>query len=237
MDYDTIDDLVNDLENILCNIPHSAYDVEGYESAPPEVNTDPNRFRELVYILHNNLVNQNGLWIEMGVGEGRSIQLMSHFKNDGVVYGFDSFKGLPEDWIIGGQVLEKGAFNMDGVPPTFNNDKINIIKGQFKDTLPRFIEQIKNIKTKITLIHIDCNLYSSTKTTLKYLYPFMASECIIVFDELVNYPNYREGELKALFEMHKDYGIIFEWVGMAGEADKFPRQWRRETQVVLKIIK
>ena len=69
---------------------------------------------------------------------------------------------------------------------------------------------------KVSFVHIDCDLYSSTKHVLHNLLPFMDDTCIVVFDELVNYPGYEDGELKALneFVLENQDTIKYEWIGM-----------------------
>ena len=42
----------------------------------------------------------------------------------------------------------------------------------------------------IALVHIDCDLYSSTKYVLDTLKKNIDNNCIIVFDEIVNYINF-----------------------------------------------
>ena len=69
---------------------------------------------------------------------------------------------------------------------------------------------------KVSFVHIDCDLYSSTKHVLNNLLPFMDDTCIVVFDELVNYPGFENGELKALneFVLENQDTIKYEWIGM-----------------------
>ena len=71
---------------------------------------------------------------------------------------------------------------------------------------------------KITFIHIDCDLYSSTIFVLDTIKQNISNGCVTVFDELVNYPGYlgSNGELKALYEFTKENEILFEWIGMNG---------------------
>ena len=52
------------------------------------------------------------------------------------LYGFDSFKGLPEkqrDW------YDKGSFNRNGNLPKVNSN-VKLIKGWFNETLMKFIQ-------------------------------------------------------------------------------------------------
>jgi len=63
---------------------------------------------------------------------------------------------------------------------------------------------------ELLLLHIDCDLYRSTKdvlgdglaTTLKENKFFMSSEVplYVAFDELIDYPTYEDHEIKALYE-------------------------------------
>jgi hypothetical protein len=44
------------------------------------------------------------------------------------------------------------------------------------------------------------------------------NDCIIIFDELVNYPGFDgdTGELKAFFEFINENNVKYEWIGMNG---------------------
>jgi hypothetical protein len=148
-----------------------------------------------------------GLWLEFGVATGKTINLISNYTD--LVYGFDSFEGLPEKWRDG---FEKGAFNRNGEFPQVN-DNVILIKGLFTDTLALFL---KEQNKKISFMHIDCDLYTSTKTILEETFPYLDKECILVFDELVNYPGYESGELMAFSEFILKHNLRYEWIGMNG---------------------
>lgn len=47
--------------------------------------------------------------------------------------------------------------------------------------------------------------------------PYLTDNCIIVFDELVNYPGFENGELKAFYEFVSEHGISYKWLGMNGK--------------------
>lgn len=173
----------------------------------PNINTYP-----LTYVFEKmNLKHKpNTLWLEFGVASGNTINYISKFTND-VVYGFDSFEGLPEKWRNG---FEKGAFNRNGILPHVNNN-VKLIKGWFNETLEPFIN---NNNKKISFIHMDADLYSSTKYILNTLKNYIDNDCIIVFDELVNYPGFdgNTGELKAFYEFITENDVNYEWIGMNG---------------------
>lgn len=66
---------------------------------------------------------------------------------------------------------------------------------------------------------MDADLYSSTKCILNNLKDYIDKDCIIVFDELVNYPGFdgNTGELKAFYEFITENKVDYEWIGMNGK--------------------
>ena len=106
----------------------------------------------LKYIL-NNIKNKNYNSLEFCVFKGGTANLISDYVN--VIYGFDSFEGLPENW---DGVKDKGFFKVDNLPKV--NKNVKLIKGWFNDTLDDFL---KEHPEDFQFIHIDCDLYSSTK--------------------------------------------------------------------------
>jgi hypothetical protein len=166
----------------------------------------------LKYIFENLELQHkpNTLWLEFGVATGNTINYISKFTND-KVYGFDCFDGLPEFWREG---FDKGFFNRNGILPNVN-DNVVLIKGLFNETLEDFI---KTQNKKVSFIHIDCDLYSSTKYVLNTLKNYIDDNCVILFDELVNFDGFDndKSELLALYEFINENNIDFEWIGMNG---------------------
>ncbi len=151
------------------------------------------------------------LWLEFGVASGNSINYISKFTPH-KVYGFDSFEGLPEKWREG---CEKGAFSMNGyLPLVYPN--VELIKGWFNETLVDFITRQNK---KVSFIHMDADLYSSTKYVLDVLKVYMDTNCIILFDEFVNYPGFDNdnGELRAFYEFITENDVQYTWIGMNGQ--------------------
>lgn len=173
----------------------------------PNVKTYP-----LTYVFeHMKLIHKpNTLWLEFGVASGNTINYISKFTDD-TVYGFDSFEGLPEKWRDG---YDKGAFSRSGNLPAVNQN-VKLIKGWFNETLIPFI---KTHNKKVTFIHMDADLYSSTKYIFDVLKNYIDDGCIIVFDELVNYSGFDgdTGELKAFYEFITENNVNYSWIGMNG---------------------
>lgn len=148
-----------------------------------------------------------GSILEFGVYVGTSINLIAQHRPSVPIYGFDSFEGLPDDWIAG---FPKGYFDLGGnLPPVAPN--VVLVKGWFDDTLPPFVAQHPE---PVSFLHIDCDMYSSTKTVFKELAPRIVPGTVIVFDELVNYPGYRDHEMKAFYEFLVENGRQAQWLGV-----------------------
>ena len=150
--------------------------------------------------------HKDGLHLEFGVYKGDSINHFAGLVPNVTWYGFDSFEGLPEAWTLGAKA---GAFSIGGnLPPVRGN--VRLTKGFFENTLPDFVT--RHSGEKIALLHIDCDLYSSTVTILKNVADMLAPGTIIIFDELINYHGWEEGEFKALKEFTAAGKLAFEYV-------------------------
>ncbi|MBQ4403651.1 MAG: class I SAM-dependent methyltransferase [Selenomonadaceae bacterium] len=143
--------------------------------------------------------------MEFGVYTGNSINFTSSTVPDKIIYGFDSFEGLPEDWRYDSR---KGAFNVNGKMPQLNSN-VRLIKGWFNETLPDFV---KAHPEPCAFIHVDCNLYSSTKTIFDNLKNQIVSGTVIAFDDYLNYPGWQEGEHKAFMELVAKKGFEFDYI-------------------------
>lgn len=160
------------------------------------------------YVL-SKLKNKNGLFLEFGVYRGGSINYLSERIGDNIIYGFDSFEGLPEGWLPG---YQKGRFDEEGNMPIVN-DNVRLIKGWFDQTLPDFISEHRG--EKCAFINIDCDLYSSTKCVLSLLKPNIGSGTIICFDELVGQIGWQDDEYKAFMEFIEETGLKYRYLACA----------------------
>lgn len=156
-----------------------------------------------------------GLWLEFGVWQGSSISTIATHRmlrtsERPAVYGFDSFHGLPEHWRDvwrrRGGVLRraasfpKGHFSTGGQPPRLDvklDSAVKWVVGWYNLTLAGFL---KAHAEPVTFVHVDSDLYSSTQTILKCLSTHIQNGTVIVFDELFNFPEYKDHELLALWE-------------------------------------
>ncbi|MGC9269713.1 class I SAM-dependent methyltransferase [Acidiphilium sp.] len=151
-----------------------------------------------------------GLILEFGVEKGLSITCLAK-ATQRLVHGFDSFQGLPEDW--SGTAAPRGTFDRQGAPPKVPpNVRLHI--GWFDATIARFLSDSNE---PIALLHVDCDIYSSTKTIFDLLASRIVAGTVIVFDEYFNYPGWRHHEYKAFQEFCATSGHSYRYLGYAGE--------------------
>lgn len=153
--------------------------------------------------------------LEFGVFKGTTISMLAnHFPNK-TIHGFDSFEGLPEDWNRPDIEFNKGCFTTNGIPPILPYKNIEYHVGWFDRTLPDFLKIYES--EKMSLIHMDVDIYSSCKYVLSNIKKHLQPGTVIVFDELINYPTYELHEMKALHEfLIENPTIKVEMIGGRG---------------------
>lgn len=145
-----------------------------------------------------------GLIAEFGVFEGTTINFLADQTRE-TIFGFDCFDGLPEDWRPG---FPKGMFSR-GIPTVRPN--VSLVVGLFEKTLPSFLEQHPQ---EVSFLHIDCDLYSSTRTVLRLCAPRIRKGTVLAFDEYFNYPGWRNHEFKAFQEFIAETGHAYEYLSV-----------------------
>jgi len=143
-----------------------------------------------------------GLYLEFGVGRGKSIRWIGTHA-DRTVHGFDSFEGIPEYW----NGNPAGAFAQSKLPSVPDNVKFEI--GLFDETIPGFLSQHSD---PVSLLHVDCDLYSSTVTIFDALGSRLQPGAIVLFDEYYNFPRWQEHEFKAFQEYVAESGVLYEYI-------------------------
>ncbi|HEV7919742.1 MAG TPA: class I SAM-dependent methyltransferase [Thermoanaerobaculia bacterium] len=149
-----------------------------------------------------------GLVLEFGVHKGATLEWIAA-RIEGEVHGFDSFEGLPEDW-TGSR--RKGRFSLGGVLPSITAPNAVLHKGLFAETLPRFLASHPG---PVELVHIDCDLYSSTHTVLTALQSRLAPGSILLFDEYFGYPGSELHEHRAFLELTRRCALGYQYIGYA----------------------
>lgn len=149
-----------------------------------------------------------GLFLEFGVYDGRTIRLIAdEIRPYGAdVHGFDSFRGLPEDWNDTGR---KGSFDRGGQLPEVPGN-VRLYPGWFDATLPVFMREHPG---RVSFVHIVSDLYSSARTVLGEVRDRLGVGSVLLFDELLNYPAFEQHELRAFKEFLAETGWVCECLG------------------------
>ena len=166
--------------------------------------------------------------LEFGVYRGRSITALSRLFPEARIYGFDSFAGFPEDGRADWRELDL-ATDVPTVPAN-----VELVVGPYGDTAKPFCTR-HDVPAPARIIHIDCDLYSSTACVFEALTDrFIGPGTVIVFDELLNYDSFLDNEMLAFYEMLRRQGFGFEWFATIGSifpmdrlvAGDIPVGWR-----------
>lgn len=173
-----------------------------------------------LYEIYKKIIPIKGSIIECGVFRGFGI--MTWAKLSAIlepvnltrrIYGFDTFSGfasvseidlsgIKKDINKGDlysnseeELVELSKIN-DSTRHLGHIPKVNLIKGDAKQTIPKFIKD--NSHLMVSLLFMDFDLYEPTKIALRNFLPRMPKGSIIAFDELDNplWP----GETQAMLE-------------------------------------
>ncbi|MFZ4058745.1 MAG: class I SAM-dependent methyltransferase [Ferruginibacter sp.] len=138
-----------------------------------------NRLKLYQFILDTK-VKENAInYLEFGVANGGSFYWwLNHHQNaQSRFHGFDTFSGLPEDY----GPFKKGEMSNGNEVLKTDDVRASFYQGLFQQTLPGFLNQFNN--DKLTVIHMDADLYSATLYTLSSFAPYLKKGDIILFDE------------------------------------------------------
>ena len=119
-------------------------------------------------------------YLEFGVWQGETFRRWLTLNGDpgSRFVGFNSFEGLPEDW-EGGR--SKGTFSTGGKAPTIDDPRGRFVVGWFQDTLYDFLKSF-DVSCQL-VVHVDCDLYSSTLFVLCALDRHMPPGTLVIFDD------------------------------------------------------
>ena len=149
----------------------------------------------------------DGLCCEFGVQAGRTLWQFADRLAPRIIYGFDSFEGLPEDWC---GAAPKGSFKTDHTAQNWPPNS-ELIIGLFQDTLKPFL---RTHDAPIAFAHMDADLYSSTKYVLNIVTDRLAPGAILIFDEIIGDKPCHDNEARAFAEWITETGLQFKVIGM-----------------------
>ena len=137
--------------------------------------------------------------VECGVFKGNSLSRWIKFRDllggaySKKIYAFDIFGKFPEAQ-FGNDIQKRESFvkeageyglSKEKLLDTYEalglNKNLSLIEGDILETIPNFCKT--NPHVKISLLHIDVDLYEPTKCALEYFYPMVTNGGVIIFDD------------------------------------------------------
>lgn len=182
-------------------------------------------FFDAFFMLHMNRVH--GDYLEFGSGSNvRSFRFalkynrLEEFGNR-MLYSFDSFEGLPEptgidkhqQWNKGGMAVSIDQFRQ--ILSTYgatDGQDYKTIKGFYDQTLSNSDPNKIGI-SKAAFVHIDCDLYESTRLCLDYITDILVNGSVLSFDDWFCFdgdPN--RGEQRAFHEWSKANAASMQFI-------------------------
>jgi hypothetical protein len=145
---------------------------------------------------------------EFGVFQGVSINFLAKLIYPKKIFGFDSFKGLEEDYVLDHY---KGSFDQNGVIPNVD-ENVSLVKGSFSESLPKWLNNNEGV---FSLINIDCDTYESTLTVLNEIGPSrIVPGTLVLFDEYFGFHGWENCEFKAWQEYCKKNNINYKYIAV-----------------------
>jgi hypothetical protein len=190
------------------------------------------------------------LVLDLGVWLGWSTRLISD-ASDRMVYGFDTFSGLVEDWQIDDQVvIKRGTFSLseplaqrfirdtgvslnEGLPSALGR-KVQFIRGSTYETLAPFLTDRPT--AAIRLFHMDLDTYESCLHALETCKDRFIKGSILVFDEYL----VTNAEMRAFYEFQGKYALEWRYRAwgleiMEMNVEMVAARWKRVTYYLLWI--
>ncbi len=73
----------------------------------------------------------------------------------------------------------------------------------------------------IAILHIDCDVYSSTAVVFQHALPYSGPGTVVLFDEYWNYPMFAEHEWLAWRRARAEWCIVAQCIGYDGRRAAF----------------
>jgi len=161
--------------------------------------TDTTRISTLInhYELYKKIISLPGDVVECGVFKGISLTRFLTFREilennySRKIYGFDVFGKFPKPKYQDDKSFVKKWEKIagDGIDITELNDillnkkfsNFELVKGDVKKTIPNLIKQQPQLK--ISLLHLDMDIYEPTKFVLNKLFSHVVKGGIILLDD------------------------------------------------------
>ncbi|MGK7940840.1 MAG: TylF/MycF/NovP-related O-methyltransferase [Crocosphaera sp.] len=172
------------------------------------------------YELYKSIVNLPGQVVECGVFKGASLIRFCTFREilespySRKIIGFDAFGKFPEQENVDDKTFVKkfegeagDGISVEELQEVLAHKKFEnyeLIQGDITQTIPDYIADHPELK--ISLLHIDVDVYKPSVTILNHLFDKLVSGGLLVFDDFGTVA----GETKAIDEFFADKNTIIE---------------------------
>ena len=166
------------------------------------------------------LTLRGGFVCESGVGSGRSVRMLRETLPLHVpIHGFDTFEGIPTSW--GDDPA--GSYSTGGVAPIVaDGGDVTFHKGLFSETVQDFLanaareeEDQGRLRRPLAFANVDCDLYTSTNDVLEGWAHRIVPGTVLVFDEYLCHPTWRQDEFRSWRECCKRFGWHYDYLAFS----------------------
>lgn len=164
---------------------------------------------DLFRFINANLLADGPMdFLEFGVSQGASFREWMTLNTHALsrFFGFDSFRGLPENWTAR---VPRGSFAVSGTPDPPIDPRGRYIVGLFQEVLPDFLRSYSPANQLV--LHFDSDLYSSTLYCLTATDAICRAGTLLIFDEFTH-PLH---EFRALDDYQTSYRRRFRAIGFS----------------------
>jgi hypothetical protein len=184
----------------------------GQDCAADGMRHDPETRARIIEVVLERICGLGGDVLEFGVAAGDSLRTFARRCPERRIFGFDSFEGLPEEW----WTRPKGAFKSE--MPHIDASNVELVKGWFSESIPRFLNGWTGTAA---IVHVDCDLYSSTQQCLSLILPHCQPGTVILFDEYYNYRDFAAHEWLAWHELQVKWDLKARCIAYDGRRAAF----------------
>jgi predicted O-methyltransferase YrrM len=123
-----------------------------------------------------------GAAAEVGVYKGGSLVFIAGVLREKVVYGIDTFAGMPEpldrDKHLAGLFADTSVEGVMRTIAAYGFDNVRLIAGVFPDV-------VADLDETFSFVHVDCDLYTSVRDCCAYFWPRLVPGGVMIFDDYV----------------------------------------------------
>lgn len=176
----------------------------------------PEAIQKAFALIREESNSRIGDYYEFGLFRGYTfLQAFKHCKSLGIdtpnFYGFDSFEGLPpaigvdeaDGRFFEGQfACSKTEVERNLADNGMDSSRATLVEGFYEESLTKALREKHDFRSA-SVVLFDCDYYSSTRTAMRWMQPYIGLSTILLFDDWFSYSegdDKKLGQQKALYE-------------------------------------